>query len=216
MKTYLVVTIMILSLFGKTVQATPEQDFWKWFQVNDAKLFDFEKDQERIFDQIGAALQKINPDLTFEFGPKKDGRREFVISAGGITKSFPAVESLYVAAPHLSRWTIMKFRQRRHPVNDIKYGNKEIKAKDVFYKIFMDSNPKKVGILVFMPGYKAEEEKTFSQVSYLMLDEALGEYDVETKVGAIIVEGQDSKHFPGSRPINDLGADFDAVMKARQ
>ena len=46
-----------------------------------------------------------------------------------------------------------------------------------------------------------------------MLDEALGEYDVETRVGFIEVQGQNSKYFPGSLPLDELGSRFDEVMK---
>ena len=105
--------------------------FWQWFEENESMLFDFERDQERTFDQLRTALKKVHPDLTFEFGPKQDGKREFVISADGLKSAFPAVESLYAAAPTLGRWSFIKFRQRQHPLYDIDYDNKIIKVADV-------------------------------------------------------------------------------------
>lgn len=92
-----------LGLSSGSAQVTPEHAFWNWFQKNEATLFDFEKDQERIFDRLSAELQKIDPNLTFEFGPQDNGRREFTISADGIRKAFPAVEKLYAAAPSMPR-----------------------------------------------------------------------------------------------------------------
>ena len=179
-------------------------------------LFDFEKDQERIFHQLSAALKKVHPDLTFEFGPKQDGKREFVITADGLKAAFPAVESLYAAAPTLGRWSFIKFRQRRHPLYDIEYGNKIIKVADVHFKLSKDENPNKVGILIFMPGYNEAEKTVYEHIAYLMLDEALGEYDVETRVGFIEVQGHDSKYFPGSPPLDELGSRFDDVMKNKR
>jgi hypothetical protein len=91
--------IVILALLTGRANASPESDFWRWFQKNENALFDFERDQERTFDRLAAEMQKVDPSLTFEFGPKDDGRREFVISADGIVEAFPKVESLYAAAP---------------------------------------------------------------------------------------------------------------------
>jgi hypothetical protein len=83
-------------MFGR--KPTPKQ-FWAWFVSNEAMLYDFEKDMERIFKKLAAELNRVDPNLTFEFGPKKTDGREFVVSAGGIKSSFPAVVSLVSAAP---------------------------------------------------------------------------------------------------------------------
>ena len=45
---------------------TPEQRFWHWFSKHEAKLFDFERDQEKIFNRVSTEMQKVHPDLTFE------------------------------------------------------------------------------------------------------------------------------------------------------
>src|SRR4051812_44636605 len=95
--------IATLAFFSGTATASPESDFWAWFKKEDVKLFAFESNQEAVFNSLDAAIHRVNPDLTFEFGPVQDGRREFVISAGGIQSAFPAVESLHRAAPDLAR-----------------------------------------------------------------------------------------------------------------
>src|SRR5260370_5887295 len=69
---------------------TSQQEFWKWFSEHEGELFDFEADQERTFDRLASQLKKIDSNLTFEFGPKRDAKREFVISAGGIKRAFSA------------------------------------------------------------------------------------------------------------------------------
>ena len=66
---------------------TVQQEFWDWFVQHQLELFDFEVDRERIFDQLASQLQKVDPNLTFEFGPK-EVQREFVVSAGGIKSAF--------------------------------------------------------------------------------------------------------------------------------
>ena len=60
-------------------------------QQNEDAVSDFEKDRERVFDRLEIALHKVDSHLTFEFGPKEDGRREFTISADGIREAFPNI-----------------------------------------------------------------------------------------------------------------------------
>jgi len=169
-------------LLGGCAPQRPEQKFWHWFQDNEPSLYDFEGDQGRTFDRLSAALNKVNRNLTFEFGPKKGGRRDFVISAGGIRDAFPAVEALYASAPPLPRWNVIKFRPRRNPM-DISLGGITVKAETVLVGVI--PNGDKVGLIVAMPGYSHETSNAYKQVGYLMLDQALGEYDVETHVGEI-------------------------------
>lgn len=87
-----------------------QQRFWRWFQANSARLFAFESDQEVTFHDLTVELHRVNSNLTFEFGPVENGRREFIVSAGGIQAAFPAVRSLVASAPALPAWTVIPFR----------------------------------------------------------------------------------------------------------
>jgi len=50
--------------------------------------------------------------------------------------------------------------------------------------ISLVDNGKLAGIYLFLPGY-VETDVTYKQIGYLLLDESLGEFDVETSVGMI-------------------------------
>jgi hypothetical protein len=160
---------------------TPQQEFWKWFSEHESELLDFEIDRESIFDQLSNQLKRPDPDLTFEFGPKREPR-EFVVSAGGIKRAFPSVSALLAAAPKLERWRFTAFRPRRIPLNIVEFRGKRIDPKDVQFSLLDDGTT--AGIYLFIPGYR-DGDADFKQIGYLMLDEALGEYDVESKVGLI-------------------------------
>jgi hypothetical protein len=202
-------TVGILS-FTAAFASPKEEEFWAWFQKNSDMLYHFERDRERIFDQLGAEMNRVHPDLTFEFGPVlKDNSREFVISAGGIRNAFPAVEALYAAAPKLSSWKWVKFRPRRSTVSDIKIAGRQLRASDVHFKLYRDDQ--KVGIVLFIPGYSKAEQSFFGQASYLMLDEALGEYTMETRVGFIEFAGMDDNKADGTTQIQELATHFDEV-----
>lgn len=153
-------------------------------------------------------MEKVNPDLTFEFSPvKQNGKREFVISAGGIKQAFPSVESLHAAAPSLKRWEFIKYRPRRNPIHDLNYADKSVAAKDVHYKMYKDAE--KVGIVLFLDGYDEQQREIYGNIGYLFLDEALGEYDVETKVGFIEFRSRESELFQGAHPLSELAESFD-------
>ena len=59
------------------------------FTANEPDLFEFEKNQQDVFDGLWETLHRVHPSLTFEVGPVEDGRRDFVISADGIRAAFP-------------------------------------------------------------------------------------------------------------------------------
>lgn len=204
---------MGFSLFGNSAKASSEDGFWKWFAANESRLFEFEKDREAIFDALQTELQKINSDLTFEFGPVKDGVREFVISAGGVKSAFPAVEATYARAPSLKRWVWVKFRPRRWPLNDLEYDGRKIRAEEVRYLLAKDGD--RAGIVLFFDGYNEKEKGAYGRMGYLLLDEALGEYAVETHVGFIEFHSTESKYFSKSSPLPELPQHFDEYFRGR-
>lgn len=198
---------MVLSLFRAKNNALPESVFWKWFLEHEDQLFAWESDREAVFDRLGTAMARVHPDLTFEFGPVKEGAREFVISAAGTKAAFPAVEALYAQAPTLKRWKWVKFRPRRAELHDIEFGGRQVQAEEV--RFLLARHDPKAGIVLFFDKYNESEETTFGQIGYLFLDEALGELAVETQVGFIEFQSRDSKYFEHASPLSELQSQFD-------
>lgn len=163
----------------------PVHAFWNWFVQHELELFQFDPnnqaEREGLFDEVAAELQKIHRDLTFEFGPPET-KREFVISAGGIKRAFPDVARLAESAPRLERWQITAFRPRRIPVMPVEINGKCINPTDVQFTLL--DNGKMAGLYLFIPGFR-EDDIDLKQIAYLMLDESLGEFDVETRLGLI-------------------------------
>ena len=144
-----------MGLFSCSFQKTDEEKFWNWFCKNSQMIYDFESNQEVIFDKIQEQLHKINSNLTFEISSVKNGKRDFVISADGILEAFPFVEKLYTARPELKEWNFIKFRPRRKIDNSIKIGNKELHPADIKFMFIKDDSDGKIGIVIFMNGYIA-------------------------------------------------------------
>ena len=198
----------LLTIFGLKANASVEVDFWKWFEKNGDMIFNFENDTENTFDKLAVALSKVDPNLAFEFSPiHENGKREFVISAGGITETFPSVELLFNSAPELKQWVIVKFRPRRTHLNDITFGGISVKSDDVYYNLYQDED--KLGVILFLDHYTKDEHTTYASLGYLFLDESLGEYDVETKLGFIEFHNKNSEQFAGAKPLKELAKQVD-------
>jgi hypothetical protein len=190
---------------------TAQEEFWNWFTQHESELFDFdprrETERERIFDELASELQKVDPELTFEFGPNAP-RREFVISAGGIKRAFPSVVSLAKAAPALDRWKVTAFRPRRPP-HIVEFRGRRVDPKDVQFSLL--DNGKTAGIYLFIAGF-GENDSDLKQIGYLLLDETLGEYDVEVRLGPIKMLSPETRTGGVRYPLDQLAARFDELV----
>ncbi len=184
-----------------------EQHFWEWFAGEEDLLFNFERNRDRASGLLAAALGNVSPGLTFEFGPVSKGVRNFVISAGGFDAAFPAVEALAAAAPALPRWNVIKFRPRRDPIIPRSFGGKTVDPGDVQFSILSDGQ--ELGLYLYFDGYCEEERAVWDQIGYLLLDEALGEFDAGTKVGLIEFFPSDVQHEGKRFPFLRLPEIFD-------
>lgn len=200
---------MGFSLFSSLRKKSPETQFWSWFEKNQDMLFYFEKDQERIFDKLQAALSRVHPDITFEFGPNVNGTREFVISADGLKDAFPVVKSLFLSAPTLSRWKFIEFRPRRSAMT-IQINGLKLEPTDLEVAFEADGN--KAGLTVFVKGYDESRKNNFSQAVYIMLDQAIGEFDMETKVGFIEVKPFEEESQGKRHSFSSLAQVFDEFL----
>jgi len=131
-----------------------------------------------------------------------------VISAGGIKAGFPAVTALLAASPKFERWQVTAFRPRRDGSFIITLSDKQIDPKDVQFNLHTVG--KVIGICVFIPGY-SDDDPDFKTAGYLLLDAALGEYDVETKIGPIKIRSPETQTEGERYPFSELPAKFDQL-----
>jgi len=201
---------MAFSLFSSRKNKSPESRFWKWFEKNQDMLFNFERDTDRTFNKLIGEMSKVHPDLTFAFGPDENGTREFVISANGIKDAFGAVESLHASAPALHRWTFIKFRPRR-PSMTIEMGDLRLEPSDI--EVAVEADGDKAGFTVFVKGYDESRKTLFDQAAFIMLDQAIGEYDMETRVGFIEIKPFEQEAEYKRHSLDNLPGMFDQFME---
>lgn len=187
-------------IFGRKKQ-TPQQ-FWLWFSDNSKIFFGFDldnKDAHHLLNQLGKKLSAVSKGVTFEIGPVENNVRDFVISADGILENIPAVKSLVDAAPKLAGWKIVPFRQRMGG-ECVEYKGEKLYSKDVFF--VSEKNPDgKLNITLYIKAWDGSE--TLGSLSFLLLDDLLGEYDVMTVVGEIGWQSLNDKP-ESAKPISSL------------
>src|SRR5215469_492001 len=181
-------SLSLLAVLGLPQSAqqnsSDEGTFWAWFANHQDELLKVQTGHEEICSQLEAQLKRVNSNLVYEFGPEKNGRREFTISADGNSDAFPAVEALYAAAPSLPRWKIFKFRQRREPVGISIRG---ISVEPDSVAVAVKKAGDRADVIIYIPDAPEDDRGVYGDIAFLMLDQAIGEYDVETRIGKVTV-----------------------------
>jgi hypothetical protein len=193
---------------GRHDTTSRERAFWDWFLAHEDLLWNVEDDLERRVQRIFAALHRVDRALTFDLSEPRDGRREFVVSAGGNPAAFAAVVRLAQAAPPMARWTVRAFRPRRPAEGEIEVvRGRTVRIQDV--RFVAEVGHGTLHLALFIPGFARAYRDQYGEVGMVMLDIVLGEFDVESHVGCILV-GPPLPHIRG-RPLSDLPAIVDAM-----
>ena len=197
---------------------SPFDGFWQWFAGAEARLRaahdgrDSEPlDLQEAVAEISDRLRRVHPELCFEFGRADDGVYELILSAGGIRSLFPAVSALMQAAPQVPGWRVIAFRPRKDSDYRVCLGGLTLEAEALWYRLSPAEDH--ADLELHIEGLTTESLEILGSAAFLMLDAALGEYDVATRIGAIDFEPlPDDPAAEGLKPITELRAEFDAFF----
>ena len=194
---------------------SPFDGFWQWFLSAEARLRDAHggdmAELEAAVNEIGERLRWVHPELCFEYGMGDDGVYELILSAGGIRSLFPAVAALKQAAPEVPGWRIVAFRPRKASCARVQLGEAVLEPEGLWYRLMPDVDHADLDL--FVADLTPETLEGLGGAAFLMLDAALGEYDVATRIGAIDFDALPED--PASldlKPIDALRAEFDALF----
>jgi hypothetical protein len=176
--------ISLLILISCNVLKSSEEKFWIWFSENADEISLIESVGEGgIVDDLSKELKRVNSNLTFEIGGGLGEEREFIISADGLSEAVPFVTKLVSDAPVLDGWKFIAFRPRLGTDFTLQYEDIELSPEDFWFTAWQDDD--RIGLVVYLPKIESEQKNTIISASFVMLDTALGEYDVITKIGFI-------------------------------
>lgn len=194
-------------------------DFWKWFQANEPALFGTADPMSDVYQELYQRLQKIHDTLVFETNANPSEVRELTISADGAHAGIEHVEALVDAAPKLPRWKIIRFRARNPRLigNSIEVGDVKLSTSDIEYELKLYENAKSkmpiIGITLYMKGCAESPDKAYQAIGFIMLDGAIGEYDMAMKVGPIEFKPWEAEPDGKREPFEHLSHHFDLMFK---
>lgn len=165
-------------LFRK--KTTPHQDFWAWFQ----KSRFLSTDGQEVVEKLGKQANSIHDSIVFEIGPPDQRPRELIISADGIRAGVEHVEALADAAPPMDDWKITRFRPRVTRFHDKQLNFDQVTAKPENMRFIARRDDALVDLAIFADWCNDPRCRPDGP-AFIMLDMALGEYDVICRVGHI-------------------------------
>jgi hypothetical protein len=196
-------------MFGKTYK---EEKFWEWFIANEYRYYTQTENQKELFDELSYNLELVESNLTFAFSPiRKNGIREFTISADGVKKYFPIVQSLVEKSPKINNWQINAFRQRI-PGDSMKiiYDNQlAIGYQDIYFRYAEDFD--KIGLELNVKNF--DDSSNLKNAIYVLMDGLIGEYDMETQISWIEFKLLDETKVDQLYPLIELRGFVDTRKK---
>jgi hypothetical protein len=178
--------------------------FWAWVSQHLAELKAVKTGQEPIAAQLGAEVEKVDPGLTYELSIGQTPF-ELIISADGKKELFPLVRQLVEAAPPLEGTKVIAFRPRKDTSTEFQSEHGKMAGGDLSFIASRDEE--KAGLIaltVFVKGMTSSNRDAFENTAFMILELAVGEFDIETKIGAIDFRPTAISPAPGAKALAEL------------
>lgn len=163
-------------------QTSKVADFWAWFQANEASFPSTQEFDAAYGNELSRRLTAIKDGLVYEIALPDTGDSELVISGDGVRDLIPCVQELVNAAPDLQGWKIYAFRPRMDDYAGftLNFGDRTFDPQRLWcWSRVEDSS---FDLIVYHPDYADEIRNLLVNGTYILLDMALGEYDVMTGI----------------------------------
>lgn len=199
---FLLAILVGIPLSGACAQTRPA-DFWHAVVPRLTRVTSLSGDQTVLLDLLANHLGRYDSSLAFEIGTGRDGIHEFIISADGIAERIPSVQALHAAAPAVPGWRIIAFRPATGASFTVAFDGYDVQPSSVWFRDARDGD--KLGLYVYVPGARGPNRARAMGAAFIILDNAIGEYAVMTRIGFIeFDEPPADPRTQGLRPIADL------------
>ncbi|MGY0002362.1 DUF695 domain-containing protein [Micromonospora sp. I033] len=181
-----------MGLFRKKARPEAETiaEFWRWWatardDVAEAILTGAVRD---FADELGRRVHAIHPDLQWELAPGVTSAHVLVVTSGGqATIRAIAARWLTAAPPADETWSYRSVRtgDRSAFESTIELGGHSLELTHVRYGVAVNMQSHQIDVACYHPAFADLPDNIQAQITFLTLDWALGEDDVETWLGKI-------------------------------
>lgn len=195
--------------FGKREQldspvgaGNPIEAFWRWWAANsDALAAAVPRGELPNYAQtISGLVHAIDTGLAWEFGPGTTSEHQLTVTAAGNAELRRVARRWLRAAPPADAiWAFNDLRQPSSLDVVLQMGPAELSLADV--RVATRRRGAGLDVVTYHPLFAELPEEVRGQITFLCLDNALGEEAVDLWVEAI---DHDVEEPPGSRPLADL------------
>ena len=181
-------------------------EFWNWFVSASTSLR--EGNGHAALQSVNGRMKELGIAVSAEIETAKQEWR-LVITADGDHTRFTEVIRIVKAAPTVPRWSVIAFRQR------VPLRGKTIKMDGVSMecdraRVTVRVHGDRVDVQLYLPDF-ADGNETIRRIGRVALDNAVGEFDAETRIGEItsapLIQAPSS-----ARPLPELPTILDAAL----
>lgn len=179
--------------------------FWAWFQEVAPAFYSAIDDGKchSLTDETSEKVKALSPSFAWVYGHGKGGHgHSLTISGEGIESQQLLALQWLKFAPLIDGWTFYASRQP----DDIQgaaidVGGTSFNATEIWVTPVIDEENECIDLTVWHPKWPELEKKQRWTVTFLFLDEALGEYCTQSRVGEIRLEND---RLADSFPLEEL------------
>jgi len=180
-------------LFGRRNRQPDEaagiEAFWAWWAATGADWVAqaiAERDPQRVVDELSTRIGAVRPDLAWELAPGTSSEHLLVVSPEGNAQLRAAARRWLRAAPAPSAtWEYADARQRMDDLADaiLNVNGTQVPLGDLQVRVEQDDT--RLAVAVHHATFAGIPEQDRGFISFLALDNAIGEANVETWIGAV-------------------------------
>lgn len=198
-------------------------EFWNWFQQNEDRLGKMKGPYDPLFNELTSKLQEIDPRLKIEIGVPSSRRYKFQLEISPELNPalFSAARKIVAAVPETKYFEVVAFKQRLHEQilrklelsnSDAEHNYYSLSIRDLRYRMNIVGH--RANIVILIRNYKADEPNSIhmQDMSLMMLHQALGEYDLVTKVGNITFDTLDKSTEKDSSAFVFIARELDSKL----
>lgn len=175
--------------FFKRGDAAPQDDFWTWWagaQDRVAHAIETDGFDRRLVDEISRAVQGLDPRLAWELSAGRSAKHALTVSPEGNAAVRPiAIRWLAAAPPPDATWEYHASRQPAASLAVLEIDGKRMDLSETRAITSWDASRRRLDVGLWHPAFEAGSMELRQQVSFLFLDNLLGEEDVERWIGQI-------------------------------